>query len=370
MSLQVLLETQEANKQAGGKLLGTIFGWDLNSDFRLNQQQFLTQGRRKGIPREFLPTAIEAKDAFRKATKATRPVAHKRGWQVDVIENKGEEYIIGLSSKCVDKEATVKVRSEYAGDIQLEDWHLHCNLPLDYLEFENAFKERFEFYQEYTSDSARELLCKFVQKYGTRLNKRGGSYFVPANARDLLERVAGFVEELGAAKGFERFELYGSAQNQQQVAQTLNQNFEVEIAQLLRETRDFIASAEPSRKTFDASLNRRREEVIAIQERLKLFEEILSFKAGELRDNLGQVSRMVLEAEVSQFSDLAVNAENIQSLESKYGEIAVKLEGYPDLKARLDESAPAFAGLGRMHPAATVVPIRQEVHPDILAVGF
>jgi hypothetical protein len=50
---------------------------------------------------------------------------------LDVIENKGEEYIIGLSSKSVDKEASIKVVAEYAGDIELDDWNLSSQVELN-----------------------------------------------------------------------------------------------------------------------------------------------------------------------------------------------------------------------------------------------
>ena len=371
MTLQAVIEAQEVNRLAGGCLLGTIFGWDLNADFRLNQQQFLAQAQQAGIPDEFFPATIEAKDAFRKATRAARPFAHQKGWQLDVIENKGEEYIIGLSSKSVDKEASIKVIAEYAGDIELDDWNLVCNLPINYLDFEAYFQDRFEFYQEFTHESVREMLCKFVKKFASRLNKRGGSYFVPVSAQDSLERITAFLEAIAAANGFDRFELYGSVQNNQQVAQALNQNFEVEIAQLLQETQAFIASADPLRKTYDSSLNRRQEEVAAIQERLKLFEEVLSVKADELRINLGQVSRLVLEAEVSQFCEMAIDGDNPQAIQPKYGDLACKLSEYPDLKAQLERVAPLLGMTPLAQPfKPSIVPIAFDIHPDVLAAGF
>lgn len=54
MSLQVVVKAQEVNKLAGGNLLGTIFGWDLDPDFRLNQQIFLARAQSAGIPSDFL----------------------------------------------------------------------------------------------------------------------------------------------------------------------------------------------------------------------------------------------------------------------------------------------------------------------------
>jgi ElaB/YqjD/DUF883 family membrane-anchored ribosome-binding protein len=297
-TLAQLTSAQARNKSAGGAFIGCIIGWRVSTNIRISHASLEAIADNCGVPSRLLPVAVKPAKAFRKAVEKTRSIAKDSGLMLRYIGktplDEDESIIVGLVKETPDI-AAQNLHYNVKGIINYEAGDLTENISVTYPEIATELREKFEFFQEHTSDDIRKILLAFTSKWTVRLTPSGGSYFVPATNNKILNSIRAFVGEVGQhtdSKVFS-FEMYDSPQNQTDLGEAATSNLESEIQELAADLEDFLESATHDSTKFDKGLANRQAQVMELQSRVHAFASVLDFQASVLYSKLNKIEKSI-----------------------------------------------------------------------------
>jgi hypothetical protein len=190
-SLAQLQATQKRNCEAGGDFLGCVIGWKVNSTIRLDSATLSKIANDCNLPLHLVPKPIKPATAFRKAVEKTKKLAKKQGLLLRYIGDLNDEDDQSIYVGLVEETADLSQQTldyDYVGLIHYEQGDFQSKIT-GHDDILLELRTHFNHYQEHTSDDIYKVLTNFARRYTIRLTPYGGSYFVPALYKEILESV-------------------------------------------------------------------------------------------------------------------------------------------------------------------------------------
>lgn len=299
-NIYTLNDLKNALPQAG-EFLGSILGWvvpDIEPN-TISHTHLVDLAYRYSVSEELLPPDVKITKAFTRTVNATKKSLSKTA-VIDYAKKPTDDdprFVLGIINKTVDGEENLNYsqQAKIVYNTETDNWSLNNSEHQNVLIELQANLERF---RKHTSEDVRYVLRTFAKKYAIRLNPEGKSYFVPRHNQDLLKRVQMMMETLTPENIILHIPLFSTPETQQSLNVAAKATLEAEINEVHDELNHYLENAKCSDYLFNKGLEMRYQNIEELENRVNIFDSVLTFQATSLKNKLAELKYLVGGSEV------------------------------------------------------------------------
>ena len=272
--------------------LGYVLWWTIERDLLADGKKAKTAFLKNGFLESEIPSPLGYEEALVRAVRKSTMRKELNGWLIRRISQDVGRILYGIVEEKVDQ---TKEDLTY----QKED-KLTLFLQSGTLSLENQIPEAkvvYEIYQNHKGKIDNWKLSSFLVQQLKNMNalplrEMGGVYFIPIAYQEKLLSIEKGLSEVSPGTILYLLPIYKDTKSQKSLKTAFNENFRQELTKLAEELKTRIETEGTRSCTFKNRLREYKE----LRERAKVYEDLLQYKALDIRESINALEKQVTKA--------------------------------------------------------------------------
>lgn len=276
---------------AGLKVMGYFVWWSIH-DVKIAREEFNATAKAVGLDKD-LPE-LQPRSVFLKAVREVKKSAQRDGLLIRKISKQADKYTFGLVDEQIDTQAkTLGYTHSATMTFSPNTGNVECDQP--HRAFGAVKRLYEEFSEKITSDDVRAYVLDVIStRWSISVRARGGIYYLPDSAADVIEKLEMLLYTIGGDCFFAVAPQIDAEKSRMSIMRAFLDDMRSKIA-TFRDEIEEKKDSDGKRKQVKCWKDR-IEEFTALKEQVTFYADALKFNGDALVDDLTTLQHDVNQA--------------------------------------------------------------------------